>query len=114
MISPRAGAQTYIGHANAFMALILIHQKHQPMGRSTLLTRNGGRGHDHELFYNIAKNNIIHYGCQNVCKLERKRSDDFEPPKNIGILVVDGNAEMSQSVISSGTVQTRRWRVDVC
>ena len=46
---------------------------------------------DHELFYNIAKNNIIHYGCQNVCKLERKRSDDFEPPKNIGILVVDGN-----------------------
>jgi len=33
----------------------------------------------------------LKFGIQNSVRLIRKRSDDFEPPMNIGVLRVDGN-----------------------
>lgn len=46
---------------------------------------------NHEDMYHFAQSNIIKYGCQNVCQLIRKRSDAYIPPKDIGVLVIDGN-----------------------
>jgi len=46
---------------------------------------------DHEAMFGIASANILKYGCQNVCQLVRKRSDQYEPPHGIGILVIDAN-----------------------
>lgn len=46
---------------------------------------------NHDEMFNYASSNIIKFGCQNVCQLIRKKSDDHIPPKEIGVLVLDGN-----------------------
>lgn len=46
---------------------------------------------DHEMIYGLAQENIRKYGCQNVCQLIRKKSCDYDPPRYVGILVLDGN-----------------------
>lgn len=46
---------------------------------------------DHEMIYNLACANILKYGCQNVCKLIREKSCDYDPPMGIGILSIDAN-----------------------
>lgn len=46
---------------------------------------------DHDAMFKIAGDNIIKYGCQNVCQIVRKKSCEVVPMKEIGILVVDGN-----------------------
>lgn len=46
---------------------------------------------DHEAIFKIASDNILKFGCQNVCQIIRRRSDSYNPPKEMGILVVDAN-----------------------
>ena len=46
---------------------------------------------DHEMIYKLAQENILKYGCQNVCQLIRKKSSEFVPPDGIGVLILDGN-----------------------
>jgi predicted O-methyltransferase YrrM len=46
---------------------------------------------DHEMIYKLAKENILKYGCQNVCQLIRKKSSEYQPPNEIGLLIIDGN-----------------------
>jgi predicted O-methyltransferase YrrM len=46
---------------------------------------------NHDQMYHFAQSNILKYGLGNMCRLIRKKSDDFEVPENIGVLVVDGN-----------------------
>lgn len=48
-------------------------------------------GVNHDEMFNYASANIIKFGCQNVCQLIRKKSVDYFPPKDIGVLVCDGN-----------------------
>lgn len=46
---------------------------------------------DHEAIYALARDNIANFGLQNVCQIWRSKSEDVEPPKNIGLLRIDGN-----------------------
>lgn len=46
---------------------------------------------DHDSIYQMAQDNISRFGLQDCVRLIRKRSDDFEPPMNIGVLRIDGN-----------------------
>lgn len=46
---------------------------------------------DHNAMYNAAASNINKFGCQNVCRLLRMKSDDFQSPSNVGVLIIDGN-----------------------
>lgn len=46
---------------------------------------------DHQKFYDLAKSHIIGFEVQNSCQIVRKKSDDFDVPDNIGVLVLDGN-----------------------
>jgi len=45
----------------------------------------------HELAFNKLSDEINRLALRNVVKVYRKRSDDVEPPRNIGVLSVDGN-----------------------
>lgn len=45
----------------------------------------------HQVAYDAFKTSVYELGLQNVVHIERKTSDDFTPPDNIGLLSVDGN-----------------------
>lgn len=45
----------------------------------------------HETAYAAFKAKVYELGLQNVVRIERKASDDFEPPEEISILHLDGN-----------------------
>lgn len=45
----------------------------------------------HELAYNTFMTRVNELGLNNVVEVQRKRSDEFEPPEGIGLLSVDGN-----------------------
>lgn len=46
---------------------------------------------NHEIAYNSFMQNIQRLELQNIIKIHRAKSQDTEPPKNIGFLVIDGN-----------------------
>lgn len=46
---------------------------------------------DHQLVYEDFIRAVNEIGIQNCCRIERKRSDEVEPPKRIDILHIDGN-----------------------
>jgi len=45
----------------------------------------------HQAAYDAFKKKVYELGVQNVVRIERKSSDDFEPPEGIGYLHVDAN-----------------------
>jgi len=45
----------------------------------------------HQTAYEAFHKKVYELGLQNVVRIERKKSDDFEPPADIGLLSVDGN-----------------------
>lgn len=46
---------------------------------------------DYNSIYRAAEDSIIKLAIQNSCKIERKTSDDFAIPGEIGVLRIDGN-----------------------
>ena len=46
---------------------------------------------DHEAVFKLAQQNIFTHAVQNTCKIERCRSDKFDPPDGVGVLRIDGN-----------------------
>jgi hypothetical protein len=46
---------------------------------------------DHEAIYKVAKESIEQLDLEKYVQLIRKKSDDVTPPKNIGVLRIDGN-----------------------
>ena len=46
---------------------------------------------NHETMFAYAQANIIKFEVGDFCRLIRKKSDDFDVPENIGVLVLDGN-----------------------
>jgi hypothetical protein len=46
---------------------------------------------DHNFIYGECLNRITQFKVNNTVELIRKRSDEVEPPKNIGVLRIDGN-----------------------
>jgi len=49
------------------------------------------RQHIHQTAYEAFRKKVYELGLQNMVRIERKKSDDFEPPADIGLLSVDGN-----------------------
>lgn len=45
----------------------------------------------HEVAFKAFSTKVYELGLQNVVRIERKTSNDFEPPAGIGLLSVDGN-----------------------
>lgn len=52
-----------------------------------------GRQNMHDEVYESFMNNVRNLDLQNWIQIEKKRSDEFTPPKNIGIMAIDGNHE---------------------
>jgi hypothetical protein len=46
---------------------------------------------NHDAVYQMAKDTIIKLGIQNTTRIERKTSDEFAIPGDIGVLRIDGN-----------------------
>lgn len=48
-------------------------------------------GLDHEMIYQTFWKNALRLNVAHIIQVVRKRSDDFTPPDNIGLLHIDGN-----------------------
>lgn len=46
---------------------------------------------DHEMIYKLALQNIQQFGVRDFVRLVRKKSSEYTPPSNIGLLRIDGN-----------------------
>jgi len=46
---------------------------------------------NHEVIFKLAQENLFKFAVQNTARIERKRSDQFEPPDGIGVLRIDAN-----------------------
>jgi hypothetical protein len=46
---------------------------------------------DHDMIYQTFRHHALRLNVAHLIQIERKRSDDFEPPNGIGLLHVDGN-----------------------
>lgn len=46
---------------------------------------------DHEMIYNICQQSIRGFDVKDQIEIIRKRSDEVDPPSNIGVIRIDGN-----------------------
>lgn len=46
---------------------------------------------NHDAVFKMANENLFKFAVQNSARIERKRSDEFEPPDGVGVIRVDGN-----------------------
>jgi hypothetical protein len=46
---------------------------------------------NHEAIFKMAQENLFKFSVQNTARIERKMSEQFDPPDGIGVLRIDGN-----------------------